>query len=57
MTDVLFALIVVGFFGLMVLLVKLCDRVIGPDELAVNSGDRNAEHPAADPAQFDEAAS
>jgi hypothetical protein len=32
MADVLFILIVVAFFGLMVLLVKFCDRVIGPDE-------------------------
>ncbi len=32
MADLLFVLIVVGFFGLMVLLVKACDRIIGPDE-------------------------
>jgi hypothetical protein len=32
MADVLFILIVVGFFGLMVLLVKACDHIIGPDE-------------------------
>jgi len=32
MADLLFILIVVGFFGLMVLLVKACDRIIGPDE-------------------------
>ena len=30
--DLLFILIVVGFFGLMVLLVKACDHIIGPDE-------------------------
>jgi hypothetical protein len=32
MADLLFIVIVVGFFGLMVLLVKACDRIIGPDE-------------------------
>ena len=32
MADLLFVLIVVGFFGLMVLLVKACDRIIGPEE-------------------------
>lgn len=32
MADLLFVLIVVAFFGLMVLLVKACDRIIGPDE-------------------------
>jgi hypothetical protein len=34
MTDVLFVLIVVAFFGLMVLLVKACDHIIGPDEMS-----------------------
>ncbi|HEY5153446.1 MAG TPA: hypothetical protein VIJ47_01860 [Acidimicrobiales bacterium] len=33
MADALFILIVVAFFGLMVLLVKACDHIIGPDEL------------------------
>lgn len=32
MADVLFVLIVLAFFGLMVLLVKACDTIIGPDE-------------------------
>lgn len=32
MADVIFLLVVVGFFGLMVLLVKACDHIIGPDE-------------------------
>ena len=31
MADLIFVLIVLGFFGLMVLLVKACDRIIGPD--------------------------
>ena len=33
MADVLFVAIVVGFFGLMVLLVRACDAIIGPDPL------------------------
>ncbi len=32
MAAVLFILIVAAFFGLMVLLVKACDLVIGPDD-------------------------
>ena len=34
MADALFILIVIGFFGLMVLLVRACDHIIGPDDLA-----------------------
>jgi len=34
MADVLFVLMVVAFFGLMVLLVRFCDQIIGPDEIA-----------------------
>ncbi len=34
MADALFILIVIGFFGLMVLLVKACDHIIGPDDLS-----------------------
>jgi hypothetical protein len=41
MADLLFVLIVVGFFGLMVLLVKACDRIIGPDE-PLDSTERGA---------------
>ena len=37
MADVLFLLIVVAFFGLMVLLVKACEHVIGPDETAATA--------------------
>ena len=32
MADVIFILIVVAFFGLMVLLVRFCDRIIGSDD-------------------------
>lgn len=31
MADLLFVLLIVGFFGLAVLLVAACDRIIGPD--------------------------
>jgi len=34
MADALFVLIVLAFFGLMVLLVKACDHIIGPEEVA-----------------------
>ncbi len=33
MADVVFLALIVGFFALTVLLVKACDRIIGPDEL------------------------
>jgi uncharacterized iron-regulated membrane protein len=47
MADVLFIFIVVAFFGLMVLFVKACDRVIGPDELAsVPESDAASPDPA-----------
>ena len=36
MADVLFVAIVVGFFGLMVLLVRACDAIIGPDPLELD---------------------
>jgi hypothetical protein len=47
MADLLFILIVVGFFGLMVLLVKACDRIIGPDE-PYDAPERTAEPAAAE---------
>ncbi len=33
MADVILLLVVVAFFALMVLLVKACEHIIGPDEL------------------------
>jgi len=39
MADVLFVAIVVGFFGLMVLLVRACDAIIGPDALDLDVDD------------------
>ena len=32
MADLLFVAVTIAFFGLCVLLVKACDRIIGPDE-------------------------
>ena len=32
MADVIYLLVVVAFFGLMVLLVRFCDHIIGPDD-------------------------
>jgi hypothetical protein len=34
MADVVYLLVIVGFFGLLVLLVKACDHIIGPDDQA-----------------------
>jgi len=39
MADLLFVAIVIAFFGLMVLLVKGCDRIIGPDLTTANVSD------------------
>ncbi len=49
MADLLFIVIIVGFFGLAVLLVTACDRIIGPDPELVEPPDadeleRLAEH-------------
>lgn len=51
MADVLFILIVVAFFGLMVLLVKACDRMIGPDELAITPESAAAIPDPVDPSE------
>ena len=45
MADVLFVLVIVVFFAAMVLLVKACDHVIGPEDLVTTS--REAPAPAA----------
>jgi hypothetical protein len=39
MPDVIFLILIVAFFALMALLVKACDVIIGPDELAATAGD------------------
>ncbi len=38
MADVLYLAVIIGFFGLMVLLVKACDHIIGPDDPASPTG-------------------
>jgi hypothetical protein len=43
MADVIFLILVVAFFGLMVLLVKACDRIIGPDELGAVGSNHDSE--------------
>ena len=45
MADVIFLLVIVAFFAAMVLLVKACDRIIGPEELVTSS--REASVPPA----------
>jgi len=45
MADVIFVLVIVAFFAAMVLLVKACDHVIGPEALVTSS--RETPAPAA----------
>lgn len=40
MADLVFVLITVGFFALMVLLVRACDHIIGPDGPGLVDGER-----------------
>lgn len=35
MTDLVFLTVIAGFFGLAVLLVRACERIVGSDDLAV----------------------
>ncbi len=43
MADVIFLIVIVAFFGLMVLLVKACERIIGSDEIASSPSTSEAE--------------
>jgi hypothetical protein len=45
MGDVIFVLVIVAFFAAMVLLVRACDHVIGPEDLVTSS--REVPPPAA----------
>jgi hypothetical protein len=56
MADVIFLILIVAFFALTVLLVKACDRIIGPDELAAH-GDDSGRDPATSIGRGAEAAS
>ena len=51
MADALFLIVVVGFFGLMVLLVKACDHIIGPDD-GVGTAPPPVTVPAAAPSEL-----
>jgi len=57
MADVLFILIVVAFFGVMALLVHACDRIIGPDELAITPESVPATSDPVDPSESEPVAS
>jgi hypothetical protein len=48
MADVLYLALIVGFFGLLVLLVKACDRIIGPDDLVTAA---RSAHPGDEPGE------
>ena len=50
MADVLFVAVIIAFFGLCLGLVKLCDRLIGPDEVPSSDTAPRDERPAARPA-------
>ena len=43
MADVLFIVLMVAFFGLAVLLVRVCDRIIGADDDIIIGADDVAE--------------
>jgi hypothetical protein len=40
MADLVFVAVMVAFFALALALVRACERIIGPDELAVVDDDR-----------------
>jgi len=42
MADLLFIVIVIAFFGLAGLLVKVCDHIIGPEESVVSAAEQLA---------------
>ncbi len=46
MADLLFVAVIIGFFALCLLLVKACDRIIGPDELSASGAATGADEPA-----------
>jgi hypothetical protein len=39
MADLIYVVVIVAFFGLAVLLVRACEHIIGPDDLAMTNGD------------------
>lgn len=48
MADVGVVLLLTAFFGVCVLLVKACERVIGPDESVLSAAETDAAGGAAD---------
>jgi len=46
MADLAFLATTVGFFALMVLLVRACDHVIGPDPADLGDGSSNSSTPS-----------
>ena len=34
MDDLVYVMLIIGFFGVASVLIRLCDRIIGPDELS-----------------------
>lgn len=44
MADVVFVAIVIAFFALAVMLVRACDRIIGPDTLVATTTESEAVH-------------
>jgi hypothetical protein len=43
MADLLFVAVIIAFFAVCLLLVKACDRVIGPDEGQLDEGHSELE--------------
>jgi hypothetical protein len=46
MADLVFLLVTIGFFAVMVLLVRACDHVIGPDPIESGRPDVDDARPA-----------
>ena len=43
MRDVVFVAVTVGFFGVAAAVVRLCDRIVGPDPVARSEGAGTAD--------------
>lgn len=54
MADLLFIAVTIAFFGLALVLVRACDRIIGPDpdpQPAAEAGSEAASEPGAEPSR------
>jgi hypothetical protein len=56
MQDVIFVAVMIGFFGLCVLLVRACDWIIGPDEQALAGSGGGTSPDASDEHDLDDEA-